>query len=239
MALELFSNNTYLRPGISTVLSASGGVEPYVYSILSGGGSVTASGKYTTPIDGTYGRAVVQVMDDNGATAGISISTVGIVELMCQILQKELGLSNGRVWLYNQKIEEPKDQGLYIVIRESSCKSFANNIRYASGSGLDGVQSSNFRSILSIDIKSRGLDAMRRKEEVVMALGGQYAVQMQELNSFRIGKVPNEIPNIGELDGSAIPYRFNITVNVQYSVTKTQSTQYFDTFSGVELFTND
>jgi hypothetical protein len=65
---------------------------------------------------------------------------------------------------------------------------------------------------------------------VLLALGSIYAEQQQELNSFKIGQIPSGFMNLSEIDGSAIPYRFNIVCTIQYFVQKTNPVGYFDTF---------
>lgn len=239
MPLTLKANTQHITKNVPTVVSASGGVEPYSYSVVSGGvgGSIDpASGKYTAP--SSLGIDTIRVTDADSATAELQMNILSPLGLLAQIIQTELGLENGRVWFFNQKIDEPKDQNLYVVLRVMSVKPFSNNLKYRENSGIDGVQTANFRSTVSIDIKSRGTEALERKEEVVMALRSQYSLQQQELNALKISAVPGEIPNIGEIDGSAIPYRFNLTINLLYSVTKTRAVDYYDTFENVNVVTD-
>lgn len=241
MALELKANSQNITQNISTVLSASGGVEPYVYSVVAGGigGTIdSGTGKYTAPA--AFGVDTIRVTDDVAATFDLPMNVLFPLQLMAQILWQELGLAEDRVWIYNQKINEPEDQALYIVLQFISLKPFSNVNRFEEdgGGGLNQVQSSNWRGSISIDIKSRGLEALNRKEEVVMALNSQYAKQQQELNNFKIGIVPENMVNLGEIDGAAIPYRFNISVNILYSVTKTKAAEYYDTFSDASVITD-
>lgn len=237
MALELKANSQHLAPNVSTTLSGFAGVEPYVFSMVPGGiGGIVnaATGKYTAPQG--FGIDTVRVTDDVAATFDLEMNVLSPLELLAQIIQQEMGLPTDRVWIFNQKINEPEDQDIYIVLQVLSAKIFSNvRETKVNGAGLDEVQSSNWQSQIQIDIKSRGLDALRRKEEVVMALGSQYAQQQQELSSFRIGKVPPNMVNLSELDGSAIPYRFNITVNLLYGVTKSKAVEYFDNFPGINI----
>jgi hypothetical protein len=237
--LNLQANSLFVTRNVAQTVSASGGTAPYVYSVVAGGagGSINSStGKYTAPA--VFGRDTIRVTDDNADTADIIMRIMPVEALLLQIIQSELGLANGRVWLWNQKVDEPKDEDLYIVGRVMSCRPFANRLDYDYSSGVDAMQSVSMKSTLSIDIKSRGTEALYRKEEVVMALASQYAEQQQALNSFKIGKVPMDMPNIGEIDGSAIPYRFNITVNLLYSVSKTKAVGYFDDFQDVSVVTD-
>lgn len=60
--------------GGSLSFSASGGVEPYAFSMAGGSGSITAAGLYTAPL--VSGPATVRVTDSAGATAVASITVV-------------------------------------------------------------------------------------------------------------------------------------------------------------------
>lgn len=89
---------------------------------------------------------------------------------------------------------------------------------------------------LDIDIISRGPEARDRKEEIILALNSIYAQSQQEGNSFYIGKLPPSarFVNLSNIDGAAIPYRFRISVNLQYAFVKSKAIDYFDTFSTVQ-----
>jgi hypothetical protein len=120
------------------------------------------------------------------------------------------------------------------------CKPFANtNFADGSGSGLDSVQSINMVATLGIDVISRSNEALLRKEEVLMALASDYSQAQQEANSFNIGKLPmgGQFVNLSPVDGAAIPYRFNISVNIQYFKRKVKAVPYFDDFAPVEITT--
>lgn len=67
-SLTLAANNTF-------AFSASGGSAPYLYSLISGGGTITATGQYTAPT--TSGSAVIKVTDAlaNFKTANVQINS--------------------------------------------------------------------------------------------------------------------------------------------------------------------
>jgi hypothetical protein len=121
------------------------------------------------------------------------------------------------------------------------CKPFASTkTNDGSGSGLNSVQTLNMMAQIDIDIISRGPDARDRKEEVIMALNSNYSQAQQEINSFYVGKIPagSRFMNLSMVDGTAIPYRYKISVNIQYTVSKTIAVPYFNTFSAVAPVTN-
>lgn len=244
MAITISQSATAVGANGPASFYATGGVAPYTYAVLTGGagGSINSStGMYAGPttISSVVSRAydTIQVTDSALATATAQILVGLPLTLFCEIIQRELGLANGRVFLWDQKINEPKDDGLFVVVSVPSCKPFGNINRQASITG--GYESQQFVSMLArlnIDIISRGSAARDRKEEVILALGSTYAQQQQEANAFLIGKLPSNsgFINLSALDGNAIPYRYRISCNIQYAVSKTRPIEYFDTFDPAE-----
>lgn len=245
MSLELRKNVHIMGVGTKTPFTATGGVEPYVYSIVSGGagGSInSATGLYTAPEtmpDTAPQIATVKVVDAASAVATAQVAIGTPLELVCDIIKTEMELTDNQVWIWDQKVKTPNDSRLYIAVGVISCKPFANGLRLdGSGAGLVGVQSTNFQATLTIDAFSRSLAALNRKEEILMALASQYAEQQQAANSFRIFPITTNFINVSEVDGAAIPYRFTLTVNMQYFVTKTKEQEFFDTFEEDEILTD-
>lgn len=240
MSLTLKANTQAIGQGRSTSFGASGGSSPYIFSILTGGAGGTigsSSGTYTAPVNAT-GVDTVQVEDASLATAVLPIIVENPLELFCDIIKKEMNLASDQIYLWDQKFNIPKDSRLYVAVSVLSCKPFANTRREdTSGPGMDSIQSVNMFATLSVDIFSRSTEALLRKEEIVLALGSQYAEQQQELNSFSVGLLPVGFVNLSNIDGAAIPYRFNISFNMQYFYRKTKAVDYFDDFSEVEVTT--
>lgn len=248
MSIALTQTLTALGPNLTASFLATGGTPAYVYSVRSGGAGGTidsASGLYTAPSivnsDPSLLYDTIQVKDSSGAIAMSKILVGSPLLLFCEIIQMELGLATGRVYLWDQKIFQPDDFDLYIAVSVMTCKPFGNSIEFdGSGSGLNAVQSVNMMATLDLDIISRGPSARDRKEEVIMALNSVYSEQQQEVNSFFIGRIPagSQFLNLSQIDGAAIPYRFKIPVNIQYFVKKIQPVNYFDTFQDVDLATD-
>ena len=143
------------------------------------------------------------------------------------------------MYFYNQKINLPRDQKLYIAVGVLNAKAFGNtNTKDPSGVGLVEEQVVNMQNILSVDIMSRSTDAFFRKEEVLMALNSQYSQNQQTANSFYIAKISSSFVNLSDQDGAAIPYRFNISVSMQYALKKSKPVSYYDTIE-LELITNE
>lgn len=247
--LTLAQSLTAIGPGLTSSFLASGGVSPYTYSLRAGGangGIDPGTGLYTAPpevdSDPLTAYDYVIATDTVGATATAKILVGLPLILFCEIIQKEMSLADGRVYLWDQKIFQPSDNDLYIAVSVSSCKPFGNTLSPNAGSTSWALplQSVNMLATLDLDIISRGPAARDRKEEVVMAFNSIYAQAQQEANSFYIGKLPPgaRFVNLSMIDGAAIPYRFKISVNMQYMVTKQKAVPFFDTFQDVPVATN-
>lgn len=236
MTLLLTQSYTAVGFGATSSFLGVGGTGSLTYSVLPGGagGTVNAStGVYTAPDELTEDPALVydtvRVTDSLSVTADAQIFIGDPFFLFCEILQKELGLANGRVYVWDQKIMQPTDSGLYIAVSIPVCTVFGNSNRQ-SDNGLNSEQMASVLAKLDIDIISRGPSARNRRAEVVLALNSTYAQQQQEAFGFYIGKVPpgSQFINLSNVDGAAIPYRYRISVNLQYAQFKTKPVDYYD-----------
>lgn len=242
---------TAVAVNLSSSFSGIGGTPPYTYSVRpnGAGGTIASDGTYTAPAvvnGGEYGPPkkiydTIQVTDSAGKTANSRILVGNPLLLFCDVIQKEMGLADGRVYLWDQKIMQPTDAGLYVAVSVLSCKPFANtNAPDGSGGGLDSVQSVNMYAQLQVDVISRDAEARDRKEEVILAWNSDYARSQMAANSFYIGSLPpgSHFVNLSSPDGAAIPYRFSISVSLQYFYVKTQAVPYFNQFAKPQVVTN-
>lgn len=237
--MTLLQNSTVCRYGYTCNFQATGGVEPYVYSVAASGagGSINSSGVYTAPdVPSANGTGApiqkfdtIQVTDANADVVTAQILILTPLELVCEIIAQQLGLANGQVMIYNQKWNVPQDSKLYVTLEVLNPKPFGNSNKSEIVNGvLCEVQSVNFSTMLQIDLWSRSTLALERKEEVIMALRSQYADRLMSAYSFWIAPITSTFVNLSSSDGAAIPYRFNLAVNVQYAVQKVKAVDYFD-----------
>jgi hypothetical protein len=232
--VNVLYNSDALGFGAKSSFKGAGGTAPYAYSVVSGGigGQIDSNGVYTAP--NQVGHDTVKVTDSLGRIAIKKVFVGTAQHLLCDIIQKQLGLADGRVYLFDQKIFMPTDEVLFVAVSALSCKPFGSKTQFSPLTNEEEL-TANFYAQMQIDIISRGTDALFRKEEVVLAMRSTYAEQQQALNSFHIGPLPNGFTNLSQIDGSAIPYRFSITVALQYQVRKTGSIQHFDQFETPSL----
>jgi hypothetical protein len=243
MSLELKKSVSAMAPGLQTSVVGNGGTEPYVYSVLPGGagGTINAStGVYTAPsslpLDPKLSTDTIQVEDADLATATGTILVTSPLGLFAEIIQKEMGLDSDHIYFWDQKLPQPKGGGIYIAVSVIRCKPFANVSRFNSETDSTD-QFLSVAALLGVDIISRSNQALFRKEEVLLALNSDYAKYQQSANSFFIGKLPpsSDFINLSIIDGAAIPYRFRISIGIQYAYTKNQIVPYFDTFEDPEI----
>lgn len=244
MTLTLTQNVTAIGPGLTTYFLATGGTPAYVYSVLAGGAGGTihsSTGQYSSPValpaSPQSAYDTIQVIDSTLATATARILIGSALILVCDILQNQLGLASDHIYLWDQKLNEPKDYSLYIAVSVLTSKPFGNTNRF-DGVNMQTIQSVNMLDVVQIDAISRGPDARDKRANILLALNSQYAEQQQEFNSFFIGKLPLSFVNLSHVDGAAIPYRFQISVALQYFVKLIQNVDYYDTFDQPTVITN-
>ena len=195
--LTLSQSFTAIGPNVTASFLGVGGQRPYSYAVVAGGAGGTINsrtGIYTAPAiasaSPTQVSDTITITDAASATASSSILIGTPLILFCDIIQQGLGLADGRVYLWDQKINMPTDYSMFVVVSVGLSKPFANTLDYSTNNsgGLSQIQSVNVYDLLDIDIISRGPEARDRKEEVIMALNSTYAAQQMAANSFYIGR---------------------------------------------------
>ena len=231
--LRLLSNTNIGNEGGSIVFEAVGGTGPYVYSLGTGiGGTIDSSGIYTVPYD--VGNQEIIVTDSLLETVTRTISVLNPIQTICHIIKTFMELDDDQVYIYNQKVMVPKDYKLYVAVGISSIKPFASKSVF---DGTNEVSTTNVQASISINIMSRGPDALNKKEMVIMSLNSMFSRNIQAAQGFKIAKLPTGFNDLSNIDGSAIPFRFNISVNVLYSIKRVKSADYYGTFQGVDITT--
>lgn len=237
MTLAISQSLTAIAARCKASFFASGGTSPYVFSVAAGGaGGVIdpVTGSYTAPLNFKSSPIenvdTIVVVDAVGATAQAQILVGSPLLLFCDIIAKELGICRSRVYVWDQKINQPTDCDLFVAVSVFNVKPFGTSNRF----NVDTNEAEQFVAVmasLNLDIISRGPVARDRKEEVLLALNSVYAEQQQAANNFKIARLSSSFINLSEIDGAAIPYRFRISVNMQYSYPKQSQAPYFDEFN--------
>ena len=251
MSLLLQGTKSALAPNLTASFGASGGVAPYVYSV-NGRGTINSSiGLYTAP--STVANSVpffdtVTVTDSTGATDSTTIICGTPWMLLLEIIQRTLNLDKSMIWFENQKFFEPTNAmaGMWVVLMFPNLKTFASGLHPAGavvppglGPGWDQTESwANFSGPVDINLFSRDLSALNQKEQVIRVLNGPYSRFQQQANSFYIARIPHAVNDLSTQDGSAIPWRFVISVEMQYATNKVFGSDYYDQIPVPQIVTN-
>lgn len=223
-------------PLVRASFLATGGDEPYLYEVEPGGagGNIDpATGAYVAPpgfssnVNQRYDT--IKVTDYSGATQTARMLVGSPLMLFCDIIQTYMDLANGRVYLWDQKIMQPKDAGLYVAVSMPAANPIGSSNRFNPDTNTSD-QYVSMQGVIDVDMISRDGTARDRKEELILAFNSDYSRRQQDANSFSIALISTRFTNLSEGDGAAIPYRYKATVKMLYVYRKNVATSYFDKF---------
>lgn len=169
------------------------------------------------------------------------------INLLVGLIREYMGLDADQVVIYNQKWRIPADNRLYVVVAYLAQKPYGANTTYETfgqtqekptGAGLKEVTVVNSQETFTINVYSRGEQALLRKDEIVMALASTAAQQLCEANSIKLGKIPVGMTDLSGLDGAAILNRFAVTINTLCARSQERVVQYYDQFPTPGLVIN-
>lgn len=236
---------TAVGPSIKAFFQAYEGTGPYTYEVLPGGagGSINAStGAYQAPAvwDPNPRKAYDTILatDAIGDTIESRILVGSPLRLFCEIIQRELGLDEDRVWIFAQKKNKPNDEKLFVNVNVEEAKYFAADSALKGGVGLDNLSYVTYIMTLGVLIESRSTEALWRKDEVALALISNYSLSQQTLNTFGISKLPiSPMRTRYDMDGPAIPYQFYFRINLNCTMPRNVPIEFYDVFNPPEITT--
>jgi hypothetical protein len=152
-------------------------------------------------------------------------------QIICNVIQNYMGLSDDQIWIYNQRKKIPASEGLFVTVAMLSRRPYGN-INHLTGSDDSLTQEIGqyMQEILSINIFSYDTEAVERLPELIGSFKTVYAQQMQEKYAFQIGAVPAEVSDTSYLETSAILFRQTITLKVLRAYSKITDAQFYDKF---------
>lgn len=163
-----------------------------------------------------------------------------ILQDIAKIIQDYMQLPDGVVWIKGQKVQKPTNSTFTIVVGFLNLKSYGSSCRSVFNDKtqkMEEIIGTNMAGQIVIDISGRGSLVLDRKEEIIQAMSCSNCREDQIKKAYLIGKHPTSFNDISGLDGTAIPYRFNITFQVQYLKVKTQTDkEYYDNFETEEIY---
>ncbi len=140
-----------------------------------------------------------------------------VVQVIINILGEEMCLDADRIWIEGQNRLIPPDKGLFVVVGLSNAKPFGNTTYMTSETVNNTVVQHEINEVvqceeIQIDILSRSNEAIFRNWEVVAAMQSIYSQQQQELNNFKIFRIPKNVVKTSGAEGGSNINRFTITV---------------------------
>lgn len=151
--------------------------------------------------------------------------------LICDIIQTELGLKPGQVMVYNQRFKIPATFDVFITVGVLGMKPYSNINKAASNvSGLSSEQSLAVQETISINVMSANTSSIDAFPLVMMAMGSTYAQQVQDKYQFSIGVIPASVADTSFLEESTQMTRQTITLQVLRSYSKIKQISYYDNF---------
>lgn len=247
--MELKSLRNSVRLGSTTVLEIFDGEPPLSIEVLSGGagGVITSKGDstyyYTAPFlvadDKRINYDIIRATDGNGATSEIKLSVYTMEMVVAEVIQKSLGLSDGQVLIGNQDFVNPNDERVYFAVIIGDGKVFANTSKKFEKDGeLYESKSVSLREMLTIQMMSASNAVLRYRHKLLMELAGDYCIKSQEAFSYKIGKIPINFTNTSQITGPTIPYSFDITIPIIYSVGDVVNISSFNNFEENDIILN-
>lgn len=140
-----------------------------------------------------------------------------IEQIIVNILTQEMALDPARIWIRSQNRKIPTDPGLFMVVGMIDTQVMGNVVSMASET-VDMVTTQHQisevqqREVIQIDMLSRNTDALKRRWEAVAAMQSFYAQQQQELNNFKIARIPQSFLNTSDAEGGSEINRYSISV---------------------------
>lgn len=159
------------------------------------------------------------------------------LDIIKQILDKEMQMPTGRVFAYNSNVDLPQDRNLFIVLHYTAKTPYSNNIRYENTKDgkLVEHQTSNFVEDILISLMSVNQDARDRAHEVLMALRSNYAQVLQEQNRVHI-TTQGDIIDKSFLEATSRLNRFDVRAKIYVSYDKITNVDYYDKFPNTSKF---
>lgn len=162
------------------------------------------------------------------------------LKVIADIISSEMSLNPTRVIIYNEKINIPPDDGLWIVIGLLSVKtiSIKSELIDDGAGGANEEQSASIEQIIQIDIMSSSAAARIRQFEVLMALNSIYAQQQCELYNMKIARIPTAMNDTSSVENTKILNRYSITIIINAVYNKTKTNEFYDTLQEPNISIN-
>lgn len=143
-------------------------------------------------------------------------------QILIDILRNRMDLDEQQIWIRNQNRKIPGTDGVFVVVGFVNAPAVLGNVTkmIEETQIVDEVEvvvqrEVNYVTVLEniqIDIMSRNNDALARQWEVIAAMQSFYAQQQQELNCFKIFRIPRGFIDTSAAEGGSQINRYSINV---------------------------
>lgn len=134
-------------------------------------------------------------------------------QIYIQILRQEMGLKADRIWIRDQNRLIPQDKGLFVIVGFVSGFTVSNvTFMEQQTETQHQISQVQIRENIQIDIMSRSNEALERQWEIIAAMQSFYSQQLQELNNFKIFRIPQSFINSSFAEGGSLLNRFTIVM---------------------------
>lgn len=156
--------------------------------------------------------------------------TISTLTLMCDVIKNQLSLASDQIWIYNQKINIPKDSRLYVIVSQVSAVQYAAGKKHLFSPTVSSTTHQHTQETIRIELLSSGTSAIDRAQEVVGALSSDYAEELANANGLRFARIPASVTDTSFLEVTQQLFRTTIEVKVLRAYTQTKTANYYDKF---------
>lgn len=154
-------------------------------------------------------------------------------KVLCEIIANQMTLDPGRVWVYDQNVDAPSDEDIYVVVSTGTTQVIGVKHRFDPDTNTE-VQAAALSTTFNVEITSKNTDAKTRQHEVILALNSAYAQGLMEANGMRVFRTAQTL-DLSFIEGASALHRYQIPVIIFHSKVKQPATDYFDGFRKPEV----
>ena len=138
-------------------------------------------------------------------------------QVIVDIINREMQMPKNSVWVRNEDEVIPNDNKLYIIVGLNNSFTLSNVASMVEETVGGEVQLHQICQVqqqenIQIDVLSRSNLARQRNWEVIAAMQSFYSQQQQELNNFKIFRMPRSFVDASSAEGGSMINRYSITI---------------------------
>lgn len=157
--------------------------------------------------------------------------TISTLTLMCSVLKNELGLASDQIWIYNQKIDIPKDGRLYVIVSQVDSKQFAAGKYHSYTPNVAATTHQHTQETIRIDLLSSTSLALDKVQDVIGAFSSDYAEEIANANGLRFPRLPTSVLDTSATEVTQQLFRSTIELKILRAYTQSKTASYYDSFS--------